>query len=316
LFAGQNLTSDKNVMGSPFNHILIIADIEGSSGCWNYEGSSFMKEEWRYACVEMSCDIDGVVRGLFDAGVERITIKDFHRTGYNLLPELVDPRAQIVSGYIKGPVPGIGNPDGAEAFMLIGGHAASGTDGFLAHTLTSRIARLEVNGNPIAEVELFSASLAPFGLLPIFFSGCPVACAQAREAIKGICTYPIDKSKGAEALDTDSWRSALANAAVESLNNISTKPHTLHGPFKAVITMRDGETTARKLARRWGFNNEDDRILLETSDIHKLYGDLIRICYLTPMIEKVLPLGLYLFNFWGRLGLGCVRRRINSESRN
>ena len=37
-------------------------------------------------------------------------------------------------------------------------HAASGTDGFLSHTLTSRIAQLEVNRRPLAEVELFAVS--------------------------------------------------------------------------------------------------------------------------------------------------------------
>jgi hypothetical protein len=57
--------------------------------------------------------------------------------------------------------------------MMIGMHAAAGTTGFLAHTLTSRLSSLTVNGRPMAEVELFSASLAPFGIPPLFFSGCP-----------------------------------------------------------------------------------------------------------------------------------------------
>jgi D-amino peptidase len=47
---------------------------------------------------------------LFDAGVKTVTVKDFHRTGFNLLPELMDPRVNVVQGYIKGPVPGMGNP--------------------------------------------------------------------------------------------------------------------------------------------------------------------------------------------------------------
>ena len=87
--------------------VLIIADIEGSSGCWSYSGSSFMTEAWFRACLEMTRDVDVVVTALFDAGIRQITVKDFHRTGYNLLPELIDSRAQVFSGYRPGPVPGI-----------------------------------------------------------------------------------------------------------------------------------------------------------------------------------------------------------------
>ena len=36
----------------------------------------------------MSRDVDAVVGGLLDAGIERVTVKDFHRSGYNLLPEM------------------------------------------------------------------------------------------------------------------------------------------------------------------------------------------------------------------------------------
>ena len=183
-------------MTTSFDHILIIADIEGSSGCWNYRASSFLTREWRLACLEMTLDVDAVVTALFDAGVQKVTVKDFHRSAYNLLPELIDSRAHIVSGYRSGPVPGLGDPGDAQAVMFLGMHAAAGTEGFMAHTLTSRISWLEVNKKPLSELELFAASLAPYGVKPIFFSGCPTACAQARAAIKKIDSYPIDKSTG------------------------------------------------------------------------------------------------------------------------
>ena len=81
-----------------YKSILIISDIEGSSGCWNYQASSFMTKQWRQACIEMTQDVNEVVKALFEAGVKRIRVKDFHRTGYNILPERVDPRAEIISG--------------------------------------------------------------------------------------------------------------------------------------------------------------------------------------------------------------------------
>jgi len=290
-----------------FRNILIISDIEGSSGCWSYSDSSFMTRGWRRACAGMTADVGRVVAGLFDAGVQRITVVDFHRTGYNLLSERIDPRAQVISGYRRGPVPGIGDPQNAEAIMFLGLHAASGTDGFLAHTFTSRLARLEVNGEPMPEVEFFSASVAPYGIRPLFFSGCPAACAQAQAVIPQIYVYPIDKTGGPNRFDAESWRAGLAEAAVETLDNDSAQPYLPQGPFQAKVTMRDGPEVARKLAQRWGFRHEKDRIYIETADIHALYQSFIRLCYLTPQIEKIIPIGLFLYNLLGRLGLAWVR---------
>lgn len=128
-------------------------------------------------------------------------------------------------------MPGLGDPTDADAVMMIGMHAASGTPGFLPHTLTSRLASVRVNGRPLAEVELFSASLAPFGIRPIFFSGCPVACAQARERIPGIHTVAIDKKVPPESLDTMGWRRKLARRAVGALTGISPLPLCASGTF-------------------------------------------------------------------------------------
>ncbi len=258
----------------------------------------------------MSRDVSAVISALFKAGVKTITIKDFHRTGYNLFPELIDSRAALISGYRVGPVPGIGNPNNAQAVMFLGMHAASGSDGFLAHTLTSRISRLEVNHRLLGEIELFAASLAPWGICPVFFSGCAVACKQAAAVIENINCFPIDKSRGPENFDSSTWRSALAQAAVKSLANHKTKPYEPVGPFDARVTMRDGEAEAARLARRWKLEQQDNRINIHAADIHELYLQLIKMCYLTPAATKILPLAMIAFNFWGRSGIWRARRRL------
>jgi D-aminopeptidase len=301
-------------MKLPHENILIIADIEGSSGCWSYAGSSFVTNQWCNACVDMTLDVNAVVGYLFDSGVKQITVKDFHRTGFNLLPEMIDPRAALVSGYKRSPVPGLGHPGNARAVMFLGMHAASGTDGFLAHTLSSRIEKLIVNGKPMAEIELFSASLAPFGIRPIFFSGCPVACRQARETIAGIDVYPIDKFKGPDDFDKQLWRKGLGQAAAESLKNNSTDAYKPPGTFSAVVHMRAGENETLRIAKRWGLRHRHNLIFVDTDDIHLLYLNLIRICYLTPAIERILPVALFLYNLWGRAGQLWIERKIKKRS--
>lgn len=302
-------------MSKSFKSVLIIADIEGSSGCWSYSSGRFMTREWYAACIEMTRDVNTVVTGLFDAGVRQVTVQDFHRTGYNLLPELIDSRARVVSGYRHGPVPGIGDPGTAEAALFLGMHAASGSPGFLAHTLTSRIQRLEVNGKAMSEVVLFSASLAPYGVRPIFFSGCPVACTEAKETIKGIACYPIDKNQGKQAFHVAAWRAGLKRSAIQSLHNVTAEPYLPKGPFKAAVTMRDGEKSAQKIGRRWNFDYEGSRILLTASDFDELYRNLIRLCYLTPLIEKIVPFALLWYKLQGYIGLTMVRRHARGVRR-
>ncbi len=289
------------------SRILIIADIEGSSGCWDYRASSFMTHSWARACLEMTRDVNVVVQALFDAGARQVSIRDFHRTGYNLLSEHLDPRAHLVQGYRAGPVPGMGDPQETEAAMFLGMHPASGSGGVLPHTLTSRIRELRVNGRLVSEVELFAASLAPFGLRPVFLSGDPVACRQAEAAIHGIQTYAIEKNGGPSVFRPGPWRCGLARAAVKALANNDARPYTPPGPLQARVLLRGGAPAARRLARRWHLQAVGAELRITSPDIHHLYRMLINLFFLTPTTERLLPLSLGLSRLYGRLGLGWVR---------
>ncbi len=296
------------------DHVLIIADIEGSSGCWSYRASSFLTPEWYRACLEMSRDIGTVTEALFQSGVKSVTIKDFHRTGYNLMRDCIDPRAKILHGYRKGPVPGIGAPGSCGLAMFIGMHAASGSCGFLSHTLTSRIARLEVNGEIMPEVFLFSASLAPAGFRPVFFSGCPVACRQAEYAIPHIESFPIMKTPGDEGTyDREGWRKLLAQATVHSLDNRSTIVPAPAGPFHVAVTLRDGEKAAMRIARRWKLSYSADTIIFDAWSFDEMYYTLIRICYLTRFTELVIGPALAMYNIVGKAGLARARRACRAD---
>jgi D-amino peptidase len=282
--------------------ILIIADIEGSSGCFDYGASSFMGKGWPKACREMSLDINAVVAALFHARVENVYVKDFHRTGHNLFPRMIDSRATLIQGYAKGPVPGIGNPTDATGLIMVGMHAPSGAEGFLPHTLTSRISRLIVNGRPMSEAQLFSASLAPFGIAPLFFSGCPEACDHVAATIKGISCLAIDKFSRERPFDAVSWREKLATMAVRAIEKSNARAHNPPGPFHAVVTMREGKKAARKIAVQWNFTQKGADLHLDAKNLQELYGMLINLAYLTPFTQKILPLGLPLYNRMGKLG--------------
>jgi D-aminopeptidase len=263
--------------------------------------------QWALACADMTRDVQAVVQALFQAGVETVVVKDFHRTGYNLLPEWIDGRARVDSGYALGPVPGMGDPGDAQAVLFLGLHAASGTEGFLAHTLTSRLSDVRVDGRPLPEVALFAALLAPFGIRPIFFSGCPQACRQAQAVVPGITVHAIDKNGVAE-FDAGHWRAGLARRAAASLLNTATRPLDGTGPFEVRVSFREGAAAARKAARRWNLQQEGAAVRFAAADLAALFVRLSRICYLRPALLPVMPAALYLHNLQGRLGRAWVRR--------
>lgn len=81
----------------PVKSVLIISDIEGSSGCWSCSGSSFMTEEWYRACVEMTRDVNAVATTLFDGGVGNVTVQNFHHEGAQIFVDVSD-----IHGHYRG----------------------------------------------------------------------------------------------------------------------------------------------------------------------------------------------------------------------
>lgn len=284
-------------------NILILADIEGSSCCNDYESTRFLGKGWPRACRGMTRDVNAVVTALFDAGAEKIYVKDFHRTGYNVIRSGIHPKATLISGYKIGPVPGIGPVYDATGLIMLGMHAPSGSPGFLAHTLTSRVIDLSVNGCPMSEAQLFSASLAPYNIVPLFFSGCPIACKQASLAIPGMHHFPITEKNKLTISSRQIWRKEAGSNAAGALSITKTVPYLPKGPFHAKVTLKGKPADIRKTARQWGLRSKKNCVFIDAEDIHSLYLSLIHLLYLSPLVLKILPLGLSIYNLMGRAGL-------------
>jgi D-amino peptidase len=104
-------------------------------------------------------------------------------------------------------------------------------------------------------------------------------------------------------------------SAKAALSNWKTAPYRPQGPFKAVATLRDGKKAAAKIADRWNFRRVGRDIVLEADDMETLYMDLIRACYLTPGVERLLPTGLLRFyNLVGKIGLKLASRHYKSST--
>jgi len=261
----------------------VVADLEGSTGAWSKD-HTLLGPEWQEARVEMTRDINVVADALFEKGVKGVVVKDFHRTGYNLIPSYLDKRVRLVSGYYNGPAMGYGKLYGADFALFVGLHASGGNEkGFLPHTLTSRIAEILVNGKRICESELFASVLSAFRVPVVFFSGCPAACEEVKERMSWVVTCAIPKELSLYQ-DGNKMRDHIARMREELGEKVKEIPDpeglplfAMKPPFDCWVTFPQ-EAEARR-ANAWRFPQDGRIIHFHAEEFLELYRDLLKIAY-------------------------------------
>lgn len=297
---------------TPGRRVLVLVDIEGSPACRDGAGSQLDTPEWAVACRELTRDVDVVAKAFFEAGATDVRIQDYHRTGFNIFRNKIDRRAVLRQGYKAGPLPGIGRLPLADTLAMIGFHSSSGSRGFLPHTLTSRFARVSIDGRPLCEAELFAGAIAavqPPGepaIRPRLFSGCPVACREASDVMPGIAivhSIKLDPSDASGRERLAEWRTALAAAARESLAAPGAEPPGGKGPFRIEVEMRAGARAAASASARWGLECSGNTVSFTASDRLCVFRRLTDIAYLSPWMKPAISLLLRLADMRGRLAL-------------
>lgn len=274
----------------------VVADLEGSTGAWT-RAHVQLGAAWQEARVELTRDINAVAEALLEKGVERVVVKDFHRTGYNLIPPGLDHRIHLVSGYYAGPAIGYGDLHQAHFALLVGLHASGGNgEGFLPHTLTGRISEIRVNGRRICEAELFATALSAFGVPVSFFSGCPAACREAVERMPWLTTFAIPKPAeiyrdGERRRDYIRQMRRGLKAKILTLDDPEGLPRfALEPPFDCQVLFPD-EKAAERL-NRWGFPREGNGLRFHSPSFDELYLNLLKIAYFPRPVYYLRSLAL------------------------
>jgi D-aminopeptidase len=277
----------------------IVADLEGSTGAWTKAHTLLGTPEWQEARVELTRDSNAVVESLFEMGVRGVVVKDFHRTGYNLIPRYLDRRAKLVSGYYSGPAVGYGKLYDADFALFVGLHASGGNEsGFLPHTLTSRIAEIQVNGKRICESELFATVLSAFHVPVCFFSGCPAACQEVTEKMDWVITYAIpkemeiyrdEKRRG----DYIAQKREGLKKKIKEISDPKAMPlFAMKPPFDCQVIFHE-EADARRM-NPWRFSQQGKTIHFHAEQFLELYQNLLKIAYFPKLAYQlrsiVLPL--------------------------
>lgn len=163
--------------------IYISADLEGVSGVVHpdqiYPDGKFYKE----TLMRWSQELNAVVSGLREAGVEHIVINDAHNHMRNLNISMV-PNAFIISGWQK-PYSMVCDIDhGYDACFFMGYHAMAGSSSTLSHTYRPRIIKeVYLNKIKVGETGLNAALCGFFNVPVALISGDEEVCMEAQNLL-------------------------------------------------------------------------------------------------------------------------------------
>ena len=168
----------------------IMTDLEGVSGVNGRSdgiGNKIVNTE--AACRLLTEEVNAVVEGLVDAGVEEITVLDGHGGSNSIRIEDLHPGATLkISGGGLAPVVTI---DASYDMALhIGTHAMIGVDAaFLNHSFNSHaVANMWLNDIPVGEIAVEAMLCAYFGVPTVLVSGDRAACVEARAFVGEVKT--------------------------------------------------------------------------------------------------------------------------------
>lgn len=195
LLAGP-LSADRPVTGLK---VYISADMEGISGVVDGSqvtegGSDFaMARKW------MAEDVNAVIRGLRAAGATEFVVNDSHGGMRNLLPDLLDPDARLISGTPKPLAMMEGLDDSFDAVVFVGYHAGAGTGrAVLDHSYSGRsVHRIRLNGVEMPEQGLNAAIAGYFGVPVVLVTGDTATTRQTHDLLGGeVATVAVKDSIG------------------------------------------------------------------------------------------------------------------------
>lgn len=172
--------------------IYISVDMEGISAIACREQTNKSHPNYQQGQALMMGDVNAAIKGAFDGGASEVIVADMHASTFNLLPQELDSRAQLICGFTSGPRFPYLDKD-INGMFLIGYHAMAGTlNATLEHTMSSKQwHKVTINNRPVGETAI-DASLAGLCSVPVVMvSGDDKLCIEARDFLGDIETAQV-----------------------------------------------------------------------------------------------------------------------------
>ncbi len=221
--------------------IFISVDMEGIGGVVHSDQTSASGSEYGRARKLMVEEVNAAIDGALEAGATEIIVNDSHGSMRNILLEELKPPAQLISNFFKpmGMMQGLDQT--FNAVFFIGYHAKAGSPvGVLAHTGSSTIVDLKINGVSVGEggMNIFAAGV--LGVPAVLVTGDQEAVTQTKQLVNNIEGVVVKEAIGTNAakfIQPEEARKLIRDGARQALRRLNEfKPYRLSPPYKFEIT--------------------------------------------------------------------------------
>ncbi len=178
--------------------VYISADIEGITGIAHWDETSKSKADYQVFQEQMTNEVVAACEGALNAGATEIFVKDAHDTGRNIIMSQLPEEVKIIRGWSGHPFCMVQELDETfYAVVLIGYHSRAGSDANpLAHSLSTKIDYININGIFASEFLLHTYAAALVDVPVVFVSGDEELCRDVLALNERIQTLAVNRGIG------------------------------------------------------------------------------------------------------------------------
>jgi D-amino peptidase len=222
--------------------VLVSVDMEGIAGVVAPEDVRPGQPEYERNRALITAEANAAVRGVYAFEPDsQVLVTEAHASFRNLLPALLDRRAELLRGTPKpfGMMAGL-DPD-LGAVVFIGYHGKAGTArSVMAHTISGGVvADVRCNGRSVGELGLNVALAAASGVPPVLVAGDDTVAEEAAEVAPGMHAVVVKRALGARAatlLHPDEACDRIEQAVPKALaDRAAVRPLRFDGPVELEV---------------------------------------------------------------------------------
>lgn len=264
--------------------IYISADLEGINGIVSPEDISRGGSGYQQARQYMAEEVNAVLEGVFSGGATEALVCDAHGDSRNLLPDRIDPRAELLTGDSRKYSMVHGLDAHYDGLICLGYHAKFGTmNAILDHSYIPAIIRdIRVNGVSHGELGVNALFAAAHGVPLIMASGDQALAAETKLFDQAVETVAVKYAEGrfsARCLPVATSRRMLSEAAEKAVRSASgRRPVNVPDAPELEITFQqvnlaDGAMRVKGTVRKDAFT-----VLIKCADMIELMATRQAVC--------------------------------------
>jgi D-amino peptidase len=223
-------------------NLFISCDMEGTAGVcsWN-QCDPGNPHEYPVYRRYMTQEVRAAIEGAREAGVRRVLVNDSHWSMRNLLFDELpgDDDLRVISGTRKPWSMAQGIDSGVDAAFFTGYHAKAGDAATLAHTFSSEVYAVTVNGVACSEALLNAALAGCYGVPVLLVSGDRTIvdeCVAAMPWIVGVTVKDPIGYTAVNSLTPAAAQAAIRAGAREAIGRMDrAKPFLFDPPFEIIL---------------------------------------------------------------------------------